>query len=132
MQHIWCIVPCMRDLKINCYVLRSLLTLCSDTLCGPCFETIGLMFSRFKFFFISPKAHSTKCDISPVHRLWKTHVWFHKNVLWLSTYNSRPLFEFYCNIQTVSWFNKPLSNLIIYFISLALEFKKSIQWNKSF
>lgn len=54
-QHIWCVRPCVRDLKINCHAVRKIMSLCCDTLIGPFFEAVGLVFSRFKLVFTSTK-----------------------------------------------------------------------------
>nr|CAH0100985.1 unnamed protein product [Daphnia galeata] len=47
-QHIWCYVPCIRCLKINCSVVRDVTTIILQALCAPWIETCGHCLSRVK------------------------------------------------------------------------------------
>ena len=47
-QHIWCMGPCLRTLKINCAFFRTCTTVCLAGTCGPCAEACGLYFAKIK------------------------------------------------------------------------------------
>ncbi|GAB6029123.1 hypothetical protein CHUAL_004901 [Chamberlinius hualienensis] len=68
-QHIWCFTPLLKDLKMNCFLVRSVCSTSCDTLLGPLFETIGLMCTRFKFTFFTRKPGPCCENSDAIHKI---------------------------------------------------------------
>ena len=45
-QHIWCLVPCLKQYLINYIAIRKLIRMCLYTFCAPCCETCGILCSK--------------------------------------------------------------------------------------
>uniref|UniRef100_T1J0E9 Caveolin n=1 Tax=Strigamia maritima TaxID=126957 RepID=T1J0E9_STRMM len=47
-QHVWCVGPFFREWKLRCHVLRNFFRITLSSICGPCCETCGLIFSQIR------------------------------------------------------------------------------------
>ncbi|CAB0034173.1 unnamed protein product [Trichogramma brassicae] len=48
MQHIWCIVPCLRAWRISCMAVRHFCTAATQALVRPCTEALGYVFHQVR------------------------------------------------------------------------------------
>ena len=46
--HIWCFMPTLRIVKINCALFRMINQVMLAGCCGPMYEMYGLLFSKIK------------------------------------------------------------------------------------